>query len=478
MNTDSHIAAALIAGGRSSRMGEDKAFLTWNGEPLWRVQLGKLSDFPQIYLSHNAEQSFDTLPPNVTCVPDSKAEAGPLAALVDLLTIAAKDEVTHLLVLAVDLPTMTTTYLRELTKDLGTQGRVTQLEDSDFYEPLVAVYPVASTLAVAKTQLAAEGKHSLQRLVRALVSTSRMQVTRVSGETTSLFSNVNTPEELAAVRPATRLSKAITIRKFRNGSFQSITDHVVAEEPLEVRVEGRSVAVMMRTPGHDEELAAGFLLTEGVIKQAADIFEIAQCQNVDPGNEGNTLDVLLAGSAKDSADLDSLSRHVFTSSSCGICGKATIESVFQGFEPLEKSDFAITPETLLSLPNRLREAQETFEKTGGLHASALFTADGTLETIREDAGRHNALDKVIGRALLDGKLPLSQSILLVSGRVSFELMQKALAAGIHIVAGISAPSSLAVEFAEKSGQTLVGFLRERTFNVYAGHAIQAAPKVE
>jgi FdhD protein len=218
----------------------------------------------------------------------------------------------------------------------------------------------------------------------------------------------------------------------------------------------------MRTPGHDDELAIGFLLTEGVIRAADEIAEIAHCPDVDPEGVGNTLDVRLRGET----DLSRLTRHVFTSSSCGVCGKATIESVFGNFPPVPLHE-APDPALLLSLSAKLRAAQETFDRTGGLHASALFDRAGNLLLLREDVGRHNALDKVIGHALKHD-LPMDEAILLVSGRISFELMQKALAARIPVVAGISAPSSLAVKLAKDSGQTLVGFLRERGFNVYAG----------
>ncbi|TDU66042.1 FdhD protein [Prosthecobacter fusiformis] len=276
-------------------------------------------------------------------------------------------------------------------------------------------------------------------------------------------------------------------------------DVVAREEPLEIRVEGRSVAVVMRTPGHDEELVAGFLVTEGVITCARDVLEISQCPSV--GNKhGNIVDVLLGRAV---VNWESLTRHVFSASSCGLCGKTSIESVFQKFPTLNQNQCSvrspqpsdegagslptencalntehssssltpssfppISPDLIASLPAKLRAAQETFSKTGGLHASALFDAQGELIVIREDVGRHNALDKVLGYALQRNLLPLSQHILLVSGRVSFEIIQKALAGGIPIVAAISAPSSLAVDFAQDSGQTLIGFLRGETMNVY------------
>jgi FdhD protein len=243
----------------------------------------------------------------------------------------------------------------------------------------------------------------------------------------------------------------------------SLADVTAREEPLEIRVEGRSVAVVMRTPGHDEELTAGFLVSEGVVKQARDILEISQCPS--NGNiHGNVVDVLLGGAV---VNWESLTRHVFSASSCGICGKTSIDSVFQSFPPLAGDpDFSIHPEIIASLPAKLRAAQQTFSQTGGLHASAIFDEQGQMLVLREDVGRHNALDKVLGHGLQADLLPYRRHILLVSGRVSFELMQKALAAGVPIVAAISAPSSLAVEFAQTSGQTLIGFLRGPTMNVY------------
>lgn len=251
------------------------------------------------------------------------------------------------------------------------------------------------------------------------------------------------------------------LRLSREGIAEKRSDDTAREEPLEIRVEGRSVAVVMRTPGHDEELTAGFLVTEGVVQKPRDILEITQCP-VTTESKGNVVDVLLGGAV---VQWESLTRHVFSASSCGLCGKTSIESVFQKF-PATSVNWSVPAELLWTLPDKLREAQETFSKTGGLHASAIFDREGNLVVLREDVGRHNALDKVLGYCLLQGMLPLNEHILLVSGRVSFEIIQKALAGGIGLVAAISAPSSLAVEFAAEAGQTLVGFLRSGTLNVY------------
>ena len=262
------------------------------------------------------------------------------------------------------------------------------------------------------------------------------------------------------------LTKTWPVRRLRSGAATgAVTDELAAEEPLELRVRGRSVAVVMRTPGHDADLAAGFLLTEGVVKRMEDIYDIMQCRTTRRAEKGNVVEVVLPKTAR--VDFKTLTRHVFSASSCGLCGKATIDAVRQHFPPV-KRPLRVSAKVLRWLPDRLAAAQPTFQATGGLHGAGLFDANGTLIAAREDVGRHNALDKVLGHALRAGWLPLEQQILLVSGRVSFEIMQKALAARVSVVAGISAPTSLAAEFAAANRQTLVGFLRGDRLNVYAG----------
>ncbi len=257
------------------------------------------------------------------------------------------------------------------------------------------------------------------------------------------------------------------VRRLAHGRrVAAVADELAVEEPLELRVMGRSVAVVMRTPGHDAELAAGFLLTEGVIHSADDLLDVTQCRT--PGTRaaaGNVVEAVLAKSAR--VDFAKLIRHVFSATSCGLCGKATIESVQQRFPPLRRPWRA--PATLFeSLSDKLAAAQPVFRATGGLHAVALFDSTGTMLVAREDVGRHNAVDKVLGHALRAGWLPLRRHVLLVSGRVSFEVVQKALAARVPVVAGVSAPTSLAAEFARANGQALVGFLRDDRLNLYAG----------
>ncbi len=258
-------------------------------------------------------------------------------------------------------------------------------------------------------------------------------------------------------------SCAVPVVQFHSDTgWSSRPDRVATEEPLEIRVDTRSISVTLRTPGHDNELAAGFLVTEGILRRPDQIVRF----HPHPRNpHGAILDVQLHPDCR--VDFARLTRHVFAVSSCGLCGKAAIDAVRQSHPPIA-DDFAITAPWLLSLPGQMREAQSAFDSTGGIHAAALFHAGGTLRVLREDIGRHNAVDKVIGHAFLSGWFPLERHVLLVSGRVSFEVMQKALAAGIAVVAAVSAPSSLAVQFAAESGQTLVGFLRDGRFNVYAG----------
>ncbi|WP_405804921.1 formate dehydrogenase accessory sulfurtransferase FdhD [Streptomyces sp. NBC_00210] len=260
-----------------------------------------------------------------------------------------------------------------------------------------------------------------------------------------------------------------TIR-IRGGAVTSRPDTLVAEEPLEIRLNGKPLAITMRTPGDDFALAAGFLVSEGVLGSAADVRNIVYCAGAkdDGTNTYNVVDVQLAPGVP-VPDI-TLERNVYTTSSCGLCGKASLDAVrtTARFPIADTPPVRVEPALLAGLPDRLRAAQRVFDRTGGLHAAALFSEEGELLDIREDVGRHNAVDKLIGRALQDDRLPLSRVILLVSGRASFELAQKAVMAGIPVLASVSAPSSLAVDLAAETGLTLVGFLRGANMNVYAG----------
>jgi len=254
------------------------------------------------------------------------------------------------------------------------------------------------------------------------------------------------------------------VRRKADGSCECITDEVTVEEPLEIRIGKDSVAVTMRTPGDDTDLTAGFLLSEGIVRRRADVQEISHCTL--PASLGNVVNVTLSPGVQWSA----ASTHRFgtISTSCGLCGKTSIDFIRQQFPPLDKTAAVrLAVARLLQMPDQLRRAQGNFARTGGIHAAAIFDLKGALVVLREDIGRHNAVDKAIGRAFLDARLPLQNHVLLVSGRCSLEIVQKALAAGIPIVASVSAPSTLAVNFARESRQTLVSFLRPPTFNVYA-----------
>ena len=248
------------------------------------------------------------------------------------------------------------------------------------------------------------------------------------------------------------------IRRKRDGKLEYLPDDLTIEEPLEIRVGRRVLATTMRTPGHDEELAAGFLVSEAIVRRREEIAKIST-------DRENTVVVDLAAGLK--LKLNSIQRFGTISSSCGLCGKTSIEAIRQNFPAIRSTTFRIGIETLLALPDRLREQQGDFTRTGGIHAAGIFDANGGLKIVREDIGRHNAVDKAIGRAFLDKLLPLDRHVLLVSGRASFEIMQKALAAGIPIVAAVSAPSTLAVDFAREGNQTLIGFLRPPSFNIYS-----------
>ncbi|HUA91813.1 MAG TPA: formate dehydrogenase accessory sulfurtransferase FdhD [Terracidiphilus sp.] len=252
--------------------------------------------------------------------------------------------------------------------------------------------------------------------------------------------------------------------EWESGISRRVEDYLAAEEPLEIRIGRRPLTVTMRTPGHDRELAAGFLWTEGIVDQREQIIALHH-NEAEAGARGNVVEVELEQGA---FEPDEVQRNFFAASSCGICGKASIESIRNRGLRAPNPEFRVDPEVLCALPDRLRAAQEAFGRTGGLHAAGLFNAAGELLVIREDIGRHNAVDKVAGWALLSGLLPLSEHVLMVSGRGGFEIVQKALAAGVPVVASVSAPSSLAVRLARELNLTLIGFLRGSRFVVYAG----------
>jgi FdhD protein len=262
-------------------------------------------------------------------------------------------------------------------------------------------------------------------------------------------------------------SRSIDIVRVGTTSQTPLQDLVAVEEPMEVRVNGAPFAVIMRTPGADRELAAGFLLAEDVIHGSEELGTIEYCADVTDEGRDNTLNVTVIGGAVDRLGMRlGERRQVMMTASCGLCGRRTIESL-RSRVPFARGEWTVAAHIVRGLPDKLRQGQNVFDTTGGLHAAGLFSLDGTLEMIAEDVGRHNAVDKIVGRRLLEDALPLDRSMLFVSGRTSFELVQKALLAGIPLIAAVSAPSSLAIQLAEESGVTLCGFVRGDTFNVYA-----------
>ncbi|HEU5382418.1 MAG TPA: formate dehydrogenase accessory sulfurtransferase FdhD [Ktedonobacteraceae bacterium] len=255
--------------------------------------------------------------------------------------------------------------------------------------------------------------------------------------------------------------------RWQEGEQQQREEYLTIEDPCEIRLGGRSLAVIMRTPGHDFELVLGFLLTEGIIAQPEDVLAVRVACDAEGLPLANVVEVTLSAPVMERAAESAFQRNFAVSASCGLCGRDSIVDVLSMNEPLTADGLRILAPDLYRLPALLREAQAVFTHTGGLHAAGLFTIQGELTLLREDVGRHNAVDKLIGYGLLHHTLPYSRSILLVSGRTSFEIIQKALQARIPCIAAISAPSSLAVELAEQSGITLIGFLRERTMNIYS-----------
>jgi FdhD protein len=266
-----------------------------------------------------------------------------------------------------------------------------------------------------------------------------------------------------------RLTVRHPVLRLSAEDHSSSPDRLAVEEPMELRVDGRALAVTMRTPGHDVELVHGFLLTEGMIGSTSDVVSARYCNSLDSNGHTtyNVLDVALAPHV--ATPPRSLDRNFYTTSSCGVCGKASLDAVrlHTRFSPAQDPAHVL-PQTLYAMPDALRTGQRLFDSTGGLHAAGLFTADGRLLVVREDVGRHNAVDKVLGWALLNRRIPARGCVLMVSGRASFELAQKAVMAGVPVLAAVSAPSSLAVDLAAEAGLTLIGFLRGTTMNIYAG----------
>lgn len=455
------LVGAVLAGGQSRRMGAPKAGVRRaDGKTLGEVACAALRELcaDVVVLGHG-----EGCPDDVARIPDVEPDTGPLGGLRALFRTNAA---AAYLVVPCDLPALTGEVLRHLmerAREAGAEAAVFASDPDAPPRPL-PLYIRAEALRRVEERFR-EGE---RRLVAFVSGLEPLEVPVPDGGARRALSGANTPEELRAIEAASleeeRRARRVEVRRFRGLDVATVDDALAEEEPLELRVNGFSVAVTMRTPGHDEDLATGFLVTERVVARAADIASLRHCTTVpDPEAEENVLDVTLTENVP--LDLERLRRNLFASSSCGVCGKATLESALATAPPLD-DDTRIPARVLYALPERLREAQRVFASTGGLHAAALFDERGTFLVVREDVGRHNAVDKAIGWALRNERLSEAKG-LLVSGRVSFEVVQKAAAARVPLVAAISAPSSLAVRLGEAMNLTVVGFLRGETLNVYS-----------
>lgn len=464
------LMGAVLAGGESRRMGSPKAGVRRaDGKTLAEVARDALRVLTEdvVVLGHG-----EGCPAELPRLHDPTPGEGPLGGLQALSRANAAEAY---VVVPCDLPALTGDVLRELVEHARkANARAAVFASARGAPPRpLPLYIRADALRLVEERFA-EGERRLSAFVSSL---SPLEVP-VPARARRALPGANTLEELRAIEASAletrareadaleeqRHARQVNIVRFRGEESATVDDIVAEEEPLELRVNGFSVAVTMRTPGHDEDLATGFLVTERVIGSAADIAALRHCATVpDPEAEENVLDATL--SERVPLDLERLRRNLFASSSCGVCGKATLESALATAPPL-RDDTRIPARVLYGLPERLREAQRVFASTGGLHAAALFDENGTLLVVREDVGRHNAVDKAIGWALRHDRLRDAKG-LLVSGRVSFEVVQKAAAARVPLIAAISAPSSLAVRLGKAMNLTVVGFLRGETLNVYS-----------
>lgn len=461
----------ILVGGESRRMGTDKALVRWRGATLMEHAASTLAEVLSEVVVVGGEES-DYGAAGVAVLADREPGLGPLGGLATALEHAAGRPV---FLLACDLPRVTPELIADLVDraDAAEPAKAAAWvpRAGDRKQPLCAVYSAAC--AGPLTDYLAAGER------RAIEFLDRIDTTFV--EVDAGLANVNSPADLEALdAEETRATPPGSSRRLKVLTVGEAPvageDLVATEEPMEIRVvaerngrrEAHPLAITMRTPGHDFELAAGFLLSEGVVETGEDLWRLAYCLDSDESAR-NVVEAHLSPVSSGAAfDPERFRRNVYTTSSCGICGKASIERLETACPRRPETRFRVAPAVIKSLPARLGEAQTVFSQTGGLHASGLFSPEGELLRVREDVGRHNALDKLIGSYLLTGEVPLSDAILLVSGRASFELVQKALIAGIPVLAAVGAPSTLAVETAATYGQTLVGFLREDRFNVYAG----------
>jgi FdhD protein len=448
----------VIAGGKSSRMNTDKAMLNYFGTPQWLHVYNLLqAHCDQVFVSvhqHNPEINM----PQIIDLPQY-ANAGPIAALIS----AFEKHNGPWLVLAIDYPYFSELEINNLLNQHNTQSlsSVIHHHNSSFYQPFIGIY-TSDFIATAKIFIDA-GEFSLQNIFK------QVQVNKVRPINENALTSVDSPDEFRKAKLCAeqqRQMMSLSILKYVDNTEAHFNDALAVEEPLEISIAtningvkiSRNIAVTMRTPGHDEELAIGFLFTEGIVLNANQV-EYLQTKG------HNKICIFLKENVQ--PNVQNTERNFYTTSSCGVCGKASIEAIRTKLpENLQLQATEINSEILNKIYTEINSYQSAFAQTGGIHASALFTAAGTLKSIREDVGRHNAIDKLIGGQLLTKQIINPSDILLLSGRASFELIQKAAMAQIQIVASIGAPSSLAVQLAEEVGIKLIGFLKGERFNVY------------
>lgn len=444
------IEAFVLAGGKSRRFGSDKARAIINGKTLIEHNVAELrTRYERVRVVSAPGRSYDDL--GLPTLWDLVEDLGPLAGIHTALSLADTDLI---VVAPCDVVGLDATWYELLESACGT--RAAAFKDERWH-PLVGAYHKALLPEIERRLQAGE------LAVRDLLEAHGTAVDPPA--TFGALGGVNTPADAARLRS----QRSIVVTRHDESASPDV---VAVEEPLEIRLSfehknvrvSRNIAITMRTPGHDAELAVGFLFGEGIVRSADDVMSVEHCGTPEQPNH-NVLKVTLADDVR--PELARLERNFYTTSSCGVCGKSSLEALdVSGYSPVGAA-MTLPAKLIHELSGRARRAQEVFSQTGGLHAAALFSCDGELLELREDVGRHNALDKIIGFAVRSGATPLSQRIVFLSGRASFELLQKALAAQVPVVCAVGAPSSLAVDLAERFGITLVGFVRNERFNVYA-----------
>lgn len=460
----------ILAGGESKRMGRNKAFIRYHekAQVLHLAGILKKLDL-EVFISLKNETDNPELEGQSIILDSTKWQGhGPLSGLLGAFEASPDSD---WLVLASDYPLLDESTIRAFLAfihEKPAEPAAFKTSDDAFFEPLLANYP--ANCYPFLLDYIHSGDDSLQRFLK------KLNARPFIPDNNNSIRNANTVNEMLSIQLEIRNAKAgsmeekVMINRLQKGQHQQIEDILVVEEPLEIRVTypkkgsivEKSIAVTMRTPGMDEALAAGFLFTEGVIKDYKSVKKVEKVSF-----DSQTVLVELKEKALNEGIQSD--RQFFMSSSCGICGKGSIESVrTQSPYPANPDTILISSVIFMQLPKAIQEYQKTFERTGGLHAAALFTLEGELVYLTEDIGRHNAVDKLIGHCWLQGLLPLENYILLLSGRGGFELIQKAYMAGVKIVASIGAPSSLAVEMAKEAGMTLIGFLKAERMNIYSG----------